>query len=339
MQPYVDEIATVKAVAAGTTYGATESVFDYMAAAVGLVDVTPEGYRNAAANESDPAPGDVNDFEELLRSRHDRRARLQHPDRGLDPRAAPRTSPRRADVPVVEVTETVPAGGPSLRRLAGRPADGTPSGPRWMTARLSRHDHVGRTPAAPTPAIEFRAPPWPAAGAPSGSTATFTIPRGAARRASSGPTARARPRCSQVVLGLLPVSRGSVEVLGETPHRGDPRIGYVPAELHRHHRQRRAGPRPRRPRPHRRRGGASAGSPPTTGTGSSDTLDSVGAGAFADRRMSTALRRPAATRGHRPGPGLEARPAAARRAPRQPRHAQPARGRRAARASSASSGT
>jgi zinc/manganese transport system ATP-binding protein len=30
------------------------------------------------------------------------------------------------------------------------------------------------------------------------------------------------------VLGLLPVSAGTVRVLGDTPHRGDPRIGYVP---------------------------------------------------------------------------------------------------------------
>ena len=65
-QPYVDEVAAVKAVAAGMTYAATESVFDDMAAAVGLVDLTPEGYRAAAANESDPAPADVNRFEELL---------------------------------------------------------------------------------------------------------------------------------------------------------------------------------------------------------------------------------------------------------------------------------
>ena len=39
-----------------------------MAAAVGLVDRTPEGYRNAATNESDPSPADINDFEKALRS-------------------------------------------------------------------------------------------------------------------------------------------------------------------------------------------------------------------------------------------------------------------------------
>ena len=109
LQPYVDEVAAVKAVATGKTYAATESVFDDMAAAVGLVDLTPEGYRAAAANESDPAPADVNAFEELLAAAPSTCCR-EHPDRGLRCPTQLRSVAETAGVPVVEVTETVPPG-------------------------------------------------------------------------------------------------------------------------------------------------------------------------------------------------------------------------------------
>ena len=66
MTPYFDEIAAIKAGAAGKSYGATEGIFDYMADALGLVNVTPQGYQNAAAAESDPAPGDVFAFNQAL---------------------------------------------------------------------------------------------------------------------------------------------------------------------------------------------------------------------------------------------------------------------------------
>lgn len=59
MQPYFAEIETIKAGASGKTYGATESVFDYMAIACGLRDLTPQGYQNAITNESEPAPGGI----------------------------------------------------------------------------------------------------------------------------------------------------------------------------------------------------------------------------------------------------------------------------------------
>ena len=99
----------MKAVATGRTYAATESVFDDMAAAVGLVDLTPEGYRAAAANESDPAPADVNAFEELLRGGTVDVLIVNTQTEGSLP-AQLRSVAEKAGVPVVEVTETVPPG-------------------------------------------------------------------------------------------------------------------------------------------------------------------------------------------------------------------------------------
>jgi len=43
-----------------------------------------------------------------------------------------------------------------------------------------------------------------------------------------GPNGSGKTTLLQVVLGLLPLARGTVEVLGAPPRRGDARIGYVP---------------------------------------------------------------------------------------------------------------
>jgi zinc/manganese transport system substrate-binding protein len=66
LQPYRDAIEELRAVAAGRTYAATETVFDRMAAAVGLRDLTPEGYRRAVSNEGEPTPGNLADFAAVL---------------------------------------------------------------------------------------------------------------------------------------------------------------------------------------------------------------------------------------------------------------------------------
>jgi zinc/manganese transport system substrate-binding protein len=109
LKPLLDEIATLKATAAGKTYAATESVFDDTAEAIGLEDVTPSGYRNAAANESEPAPGDVKAFEDLLRGDTVNVLVYNTQTEGSVPEQL-RSVAEGAEVPVVEVTESVPPG-------------------------------------------------------------------------------------------------------------------------------------------------------------------------------------------------------------------------------------
>jgi len=109
MEPYRAEIAAVKEVAAGKSYGATESVFAYMAQAVELEDTTPEGYRNASANESDPAPGDVNEFLQSLGSQSMDVLIYNSQTEGAIPEQI-RDAATSASVPVVDVTESVPPG-------------------------------------------------------------------------------------------------------------------------------------------------------------------------------------------------------------------------------------
>ena len=111
--------------AAGRTYAATETVFDLTARAIGLRDVTPEGYRSAVSNEGDPAPGDIATFEKALRDGEVDVLIVNTQTEGELPDQL-RTTAEHAGVPVVEVTESPPDPGGSfvawqlaqLRRLS-----------------------------------------------------------------------------------------------------------------------------------------------------------------------------------------------------------------------------
>jgi zinc/manganese transport system substrate-binding protein len=124
-QPYTDELAALRSAAAGRSYAATETVFDLTARAAGLRDVTPEGYRSAASNEGDPAPGDIAGFESALRDGRVDVLIVNTQTEGDLPDEL-RATAEHAGVPVVEVTESPPDPGGSflswqlaqLRRLS-----------------------------------------------------------------------------------------------------------------------------------------------------------------------------------------------------------------------------
>lgn len=109
LQPYNDAIDKIKAGATGKTYAATESVFDDMAAAVGLQNRTPEGYQVSSANETDPSPADLDAFLRLLGDKGVDVLIYNVQTEGSVPQQV-RTAAEQAGVPVVEVTETVPPG-------------------------------------------------------------------------------------------------------------------------------------------------------------------------------------------------------------------------------------
>ncbi|MGY1744120.1 metal ABC transporter solute-binding protein, Zn/Mn family [Blastococcus sp. SYSU D00695] len=113
LAPYRAEVEALRVVAAGRTYAATESVFDRMAGEIGLTDVTPEGYHDAAGNETEPAPGDVAEFESALRGGGvDVLVYNTQTEGGVPERL--RSVAEAAGVPVVEVTESVPEDGMSF---------------------------------------------------------------------------------------------------------------------------------------------------------------------------------------------------------------------------------
>jgi zinc/manganese transport system substrate-binding protein len=113
LKPYSTLIDKIKSSASGKSYGATEGVFDYMAEAVGLVNKTPQGYQNAAANETDPSPADLDAFRTALAGHQIDVLIYNTQTEGSVPEQI-RTAAEQANVPVVNVTETVAPGSKSF---------------------------------------------------------------------------------------------------------------------------------------------------------------------------------------------------------------------------------
>lgn len=109
LKPYTGLIDEIKAGASGRSYAATESVFDYQAAALGLIDKTPKGFQRAAANESEPAPADIEAFRAMLAGRQVDVLIYNTQTEGSIPTQI-RSAAEQSGVPVVDVTETVPPG-------------------------------------------------------------------------------------------------------------------------------------------------------------------------------------------------------------------------------------
>jgi zinc/manganese transport system substrate-binding protein len=122
LQPYLAAIAELRSTAAGATVAATETVFDRMSAAAGLVDATPEGYRRAASNDSEPSPGDLSAFQAALAEGRVDVLIYNTQTSGSVPEQL-RAAAEDADVPVVEVTES--------------PADADSSFVAWQLDQLS----------------------------------------------------------------------------------------------------------------------------------------------------------------------------------------------------------
>lgn len=113
LAPYHQIVGSLRATAAGKTYAATENVFDEMAAAIALTDRTPQGFRVAAANESEPSPADLDAFLRLLDERGVDVLIYNVQTEGSVPQQI-RAAAERGGVPVVEVSESVPPGAASF---------------------------------------------------------------------------------------------------------------------------------------------------------------------------------------------------------------------------------
>ena len=69
LQPFIAEVAGIKAKYAGTPIGSTESIFVYMAEALGLELTTPPEFMNAVAEGNDPPASAVVRFQDQISSR------------------------------------------------------------------------------------------------------------------------------------------------------------------------------------------------------------------------------------------------------------------------------
>ena len=69
LQPYMDRIAQIKSKFAGVPIGSTESIFVYMASALGLNLISPPEFMNAIAEATDPPAAAVATFHDQVNSR------------------------------------------------------------------------------------------------------------------------------------------------------------------------------------------------------------------------------------------------------------------------------
>ncbi|MGH6739697.1 MAG: metal ABC transporter solute-binding protein, Zn/Mn family [Bradyrhizobium sp.] len=106
LKPLADKIAELKAKYAGASVTATEPVFGYMAAALGLT-MRNEPFQIAVMNGTEPSPADVAAFEDDLKN-HKVRVLFYNNQVSDDLTGRLQQIARAAKVPVVGVSETEP---------------------------------------------------------------------------------------------------------------------------------------------------------------------------------------------------------------------------------------
>lgn len=97
----------------GAAVVATEPVAHYLLTAAKLTDKTPPGFSNAIEQDTDPAPVDVAAMLDLIAKR-DVSALLYNEQTATEVTRKVRAAADSAGIPVVQVTETLPAGGDYL---------------------------------------------------------------------------------------------------------------------------------------------------------------------------------------------------------------------------------
>lgn len=106
----------------GAEYAATESVAAYLAQDLGLKDITPAGYRQAAVNGGEPSPADINEFEDILRTGRARALVFNEMEaNGITDQLTGTAMTSR--VPIVRVGEQMPEDCKDLEEWMGRLVD------------------------------------------------------------------------------------------------------------------------------------------------------------------------------------------------------------------------
>lgn len=106
LKVYDDTVARIGAAFSGTPIAVSESIFDGMAAALGLRVVSPRTFSAAVAEGNEPTAGDKQAMDRLLSGRQVAVFVYNSQNTTPDVRALVATA-RRAGVPVVAVTETL----------------------------------------------------------------------------------------------------------------------------------------------------------------------------------------------------------------------------------------
>ncbi len=93
----------------GASVVATEPVAHYLLTNAGITDKTPEGFANAVEEDTDPSPADLAKMLDLINSRQVS-ALLYNPQTQTAVTDQIQDAAKRASIPVVTVTETLPDG-------------------------------------------------------------------------------------------------------------------------------------------------------------------------------------------------------------------------------------
>lgn len=102
-------LAAIKKAHDGTTVGSTEPLSEYLLAEAGLVDIAPAAFAAAVENGQSPSAADVAKFTDLIE--HHQIKALLYNTQAVDPATLTVLQlARRSSVPVVELTESLPAG-------------------------------------------------------------------------------------------------------------------------------------------------------------------------------------------------------------------------------------
>lgn len=121
LKGYDSAIASIKATYAGTPVGASENVFAYMAAALGLHLITPPGYMKAIAEGAEPSAADKIAVDRQVTQRLIRVFVYNSQNSTPDVQAVVAKA-RAAGIPVVAMTETLTPPGATFEQ--------------WQTAQL-----------------------------------------------------------------------------------------------------------------------------------------------------------------------------------------------------------
>ena len=91
----------------GLPYAATESVAWYLADDLKMTDATPKGYAQASANESEPTPADIKDFQDTLKAGSIKML-VFNSQEATSTTDQITGAAKDASVPIVELTEQMP---------------------------------------------------------------------------------------------------------------------------------------------------------------------------------------------------------------------------------------
>jgi zinc/manganese transport system substrate-binding protein len=106
LKPYFDRISSIKSQFAGRKVGATESIFVYMASALGLDLITPPAFMDAVAEGNDPPAASVAQFTEQIQQKQIT-VLVYNVQTSTNVTNSIKLLATEADIPVVGVSETL----------------------------------------------------------------------------------------------------------------------------------------------------------------------------------------------------------------------------------------